>query len=81
MMFPPRIKVSLIPMRLDSGVTGPVYWHETSETASVTQKQPEFSWISSGSSHLALSLQVAPVVLGLLALCYGGNGNQIVFNY
>ena len=78
MMFPPRIKVSLIPMRLDSGVTGPVYWHETSETASVTQKQPEFSWISSGSSGLALSLQG---VLGLLALRCGGNGNQIVFNY
>ena len=77
MMFPPRIKVSLIPMRLDSGVTGPVYWHETSETASVTEKQPEFSWISSGTPGVALSLQMFPVVLGL----YYGNGNNIVFNY
>ena len=34
---------------------GPVYWHETTETSSVTDRQPDYtSWISSGQHSLEI---------------------------
>ena len=49
--------------------SGPVYWHETSESASVSQKQPEFSWISSGSRTLGLSLSPVMLQAGFSTRC------------
>ena len=34
---------------------GPVYWHETTETSRVTDRQPDYtSWISSGQHSLEI---------------------------